>query len=74
MKSARQQFILLGLICQALSWDDVVMPLLNTLFWAAWATLTFAEAATRHGAFAIFSWCLGCRRRVKTDPQASVDN
>lgn len=34
MKSARHQFILLGLICQGLSWDDVAMPLLNTLLWA----------------------------------------
>ncbi len=39
MKSARHQFILLGLICQGLSWDGVVMPLLNTLLWAACLTL-----------------------------------
>ncbi|MEQ2005829.1 MAG: transglutaminaseTgpA domain-containing protein, partial [Limisphaerales bacterium] len=35
MKSARHQLILLGLICQGLSWDDVVMPLLGALLWAA---------------------------------------
>ena len=39
MSSARHQFILLGLICQGLSWDDVAMPLLNTLLWAACLTL-----------------------------------
>ena len=38
MKSARHQFILLGLICQGLAWDDWVMPLLNTLLWAACLT------------------------------------
>ncbi|MEN9572777.1 MAG: hypothetical protein RL514_632 [Verrucomicrobiota bacterium] len=38
MKSARHQFILLGLICQGLSWDAVVMPLLNTLLWVACLT------------------------------------
>ncbi len=35
MKSARHQFILLGLICQGLSWDNLVLPLLNALLWAA---------------------------------------
>ncbi len=39
MKSARHQFILLGLVCQGLSWDDVAMPLLNTLLWVACLTL-----------------------------------
>lgn len=39
MKSARHQFILLGLICQSLSWDDVVMPLLSALLWVACLTL-----------------------------------
>lgn len=39
MKSVRHQFILLGLICQGLSWDDVAMPLLNTLLWALCLTL-----------------------------------
>lgn len=39
MRSARHQFILLGLICQGLSWDDLVMPLLNTLLWSACLTL-----------------------------------
>lgn len=39
MRSARHQFILLGLICQGLSWDDVVMPLLNTLLWIACLTV-----------------------------------
>ncbi len=39
MRSARHQFILLGLICQGLSWDDVVMPLLNLLLWSVCLTL-----------------------------------
>ncbi len=39
MKSARHQLILQGLICQGLSWDDVVMPLLGALLWAACLTL-----------------------------------
>lgn len=39
MRSARHQFILLGLICQGLSWDDVAMPLLNTLLWVICLTL-----------------------------------
>ena len=39
MKSARHQLILLGLICQALSWDDVVMPLLNALLWVVCLTV-----------------------------------
>ena len=39
MKSARHQLILLGLICQGLSWDDFAMPLLNTLLWSACLTL-----------------------------------
>lgn len=39
MRSARHQLILLGLICQGLSWDDVAMPLLNTLLWLACLTL-----------------------------------
>jgi len=39
MRSARHQFILLGLICQGLSWDDVAMPLLNTLLWVVCLTL-----------------------------------
>ncbi len=33
MRSARNQFILLGFICQGLSWDDWVLPLLNTALW-----------------------------------------
>lgn len=39
MRSARHQFILLGLICQGLSWDDVAMPLLNVLLWVVCLTL-----------------------------------
>lgn len=35
MSSARNQFILLGFICQALSWDDVVLPTLYSLLWLA---------------------------------------
>ena len=38
MKSARHQFILLGLICQGLLWDDWAMPLLNSLLWVACLT------------------------------------
>ena len=38
MRSARHQFILLGLICQGLSWDDWAMPLLNSLLWVACLT------------------------------------
>ncbi len=33
MKSARHQLVLLGLICQGLSWDDYWLPLLNILLW-----------------------------------------
>lgn len=39
MRSPRHQFILLGLICQGLSWDDVAMPLLYALLWAACLTV-----------------------------------
>ena len=39
MKSAHHQFVLLGLICQGLSWDDTVMPGLNALLWLACLTL-----------------------------------
>ncbi len=39
MKSAHRQFVLLGLICQGLSWDDTVMPGLNALLWLACLTL-----------------------------------
>ena len=39
MKSALHQFVLLGLICQGLSWDDTVMPGLNALLWLACLTL-----------------------------------
>lgn len=35
MKSARHQLILLGLICQGLSWDNVVAPLVYALLWGA---------------------------------------
>lgn len=33
MKSPRHQFILLGLICQGLSWDDYFLPVLNLVLW-----------------------------------------
>jgi hypothetical protein len=33
MKSARNQFILLGFICQGLSWDDTYAPLLLGFLW-----------------------------------------
>ena len=39
VKSTRHQLILLGLICQGLSWDDSVMPLLNTLLWIVCLTV-----------------------------------
>ena len=35
MTSARHQLILLGLICQGLSWDNFAAPLLYALLWAA---------------------------------------
>src|SRR5438552_2354633 len=33
MKQARNQLILLGLVCQGLSWDDYFLPLANALLW-----------------------------------------
>ena len=39
MKSARHQLILLGLICQGLSWDDVVMPMLSVVLWVVCLSL-----------------------------------
>ncbi len=35
MSSARHQLILLGLVCQGLSWDNFAAPLLYALLWAA---------------------------------------
>lgn len=39
MKSARHQLVLLGLICQALSWDAWIAPLLSALLWALCLTV-----------------------------------
>lgn len=39
MRSARNQLILLGLICQGLSWDNYLFPLMNVLIWTLCLTL-----------------------------------
>ena len=39
MKSARNQLILLGFICQALTWDDYLLPLVSIILWVSCLTV-----------------------------------
>jgi hypothetical protein len=39
VKSARNRLILLGFICQGLTWDDYFLPLANVLLWIACLTV-----------------------------------
>jgi hypothetical protein len=53
MSSARHQLLLLGLVCQGLSWDNFVVPLLYALLWAA--CLRLPRRPARFGQFADIS-------------------
>jgi transglutaminase-like putative cysteine protease len=57
MRSARNQLILLGFICQALSWDDYLLPGLSILLWVA--CLSWPRRPIRFSALAECGFLVG---------------
>ncbi|MHB8521055.1 MAG: DUF4129 domain-containing transglutaminase family protein [Limisphaerales bacterium] len=68
MKSARNQLILLGFICQSLAWEGYYLLLINVLLWVGCLTLPRKPIRFRPATESAFLWA-GCAAAFLLSPR-----